>query len=235
MFAGGELNKAQLAKLRDSLASLELPPRKRQRLLWRLAKYGLIAAAKRNVRNQQSPDGSAWAGRKTKRRGKMLRNMPTLLHIREMPEIDAVRIYLQGGGYRNGKTSVPAGVVGYSQQNGMTVRVNRGSQKNQAEPGKKATLSQAKKLRALGYTVKRGKRWVKPTYRQITETMPYGKAGLLIRKLSGTAVKTSWVITVPARAFLGMDDDEFNKALARQLQAIGFGWDVKAQDIRGRS
>lgn len=83
MFAGGELNKKQLQELRGALASLALPPKKRQRLLWRLAKYGLIAAAKRNVRNQQTPEGTPWPGRKTKRRGKMLRNMPKLLHIRE--------------------------------------------------------------------------------------------------------------------------------------------------------
>ncbi|WP_031518808.1 hypothetical protein [Siccibacter colletis] len=235
MFAGGELNKKQLAELREALASLELPPRKRQRLLWRLAKYGLIAAAKRNVRNQQSPDGAAWPGRATKRKGKMLRNLPKLLHIREMPEIAAVRVYLQGGAYRNGNRSVPAGVVGYSQQNGMTVRVNRGGQKNQDQTGKMATVAQAKKLRALGYTVKRGKRWKKPTYREITEKMPYAQAGLLIRKLSGTVAKSSWVIDVPAREFLGMSDDDFNKALARQLQAIGFGWDVNAQDIKGKT
>ncbi len=128
MIAGGELNKRQLAELKKALASMELPPKKRQRLLWRMAKYGVIAAAKRNVRNQETPDGEGWEGRKTKRKGKMLRNMPKLLHIREMPEIQAVRIYLQGGGYRNGETPVPAGTVGYSQQNGMRVRVSRASQ-----------------------------------------------------------------------------------------------------------
>jgi hypothetical protein len=48
-------------------------------------------------------------------------------------------------------------------------------------------------------------------------------------------VKTSWTIDLPSRAFLGMGDEDFNKALARQLQAIGFGWDVNAQDIRGRT
>lgn len=37
MIAGGELNKKQLAELRKALASMELPPRKRQRLIWRLA------------------------------------------------------------------------------------------------------------------------------------------------------------------------------------------------------
>lgn len=235
MIAGGELNKRQLAELKKALASLELPPKKRQRLLWRMAKYGVIAAAKRNVRNQEEPDGGAWAGRKTKRKGKMLRNMPKLLHIREMPEIQAVRIYLQGGGYRNGETPVPAGTVGYSQQNGMRVRISRASQSGNTQTGKMATAAQGKKLRALGYRVRRGKRWKKPTIREITSEMPYGKAGLLIRKLSGKAVKTSWTIDLPSREFLGMGEEDFNKALARQLQAIGFGWDVNAQDIRGRT
>ncbi|EPM3661641.1 hypothetical protein ACTLKO_001134 [Enterobacter ludwigii] len=235
MIAGGELNKRQLAELKKALASMELPPKKRQRLLWRMAKYGVIAAARRNVRNQETPDGEGWAGRKTKRKGKMLRNMPKLLHIREMPEIQAVRIYLQGGGYRNGETPVPAGTVGYSQQNGMRVRVSRTSQPGKAQPGKMATAAQGKKLRALGYRVRRGKRWKKPTIREITNEMPYAQAGLLIRKLSGKAVKTSWTIDLPSRVFLGMGDEDFNKALARQLQAIGFGWDVNAQDIRGRT
>lgn len=151
MIAGGELNKRQLAELKKALASMELPPKKRQRLLWRMAKYGVIAAAKRNVRNQETPDGEGWEGRKTKRKGKMLRNMPKLLHIREMPEIQAVRIYLQGGGYRNGDKPVPAGTVGYSQQNGMRVRVSRASQPGKVQAGKMATAAQAKKLRALGY------------------------------------------------------------------------------------
>ena len=235
MIINGELSKKQLKELQTALASLELPPRKRQRLLWRMAKYGLIAAAKRHVRNQESPDGTAWQGRKTKRRGKMLRNMPKLLHIREMPEIQAVRVYLQGGGYRNGESPVPAGVVGYSQQNGMRVRVSRNSQPRPAEPGKMATAAQAKKLRALGYQVRRGKKLKKPTLRQITDTMPYSQAGLLIRKLSGKVVKASWTVDVPARVFLGMSDDEFNNALARQLQGIGYGWDVNAQDIKGKT
>ncbi|HAT7542273.1 TPA: hypothetical protein JAW31_005536, partial [Citrobacter freundii] len=80
-----------------------------------------------------------------------------------------------------------------------------------------------------------GKRWKKPTLGELTQTMPYSRAGLLIRKLSGKAVKTSWTVDLPARVFLGMSDDEFDNALARQLQAIGFGWDVKAQDIKGKA
>ncbi|AJA96380.1 hypothetical protein [Klebsiella variicola] len=235
MIVGGELNKSQLAELRRTLARADLPKAKRQRLLWRLAKYGLIAAAKRNVRNQASPDGEAWTARKTKRKGKMLRNLPKLLHIRDMPEISAVRVYLQGGGYRGAAGNVPAGVVAYSQQNGMSVRVNRSSVRRGGRAGQMATPAQVKRLRALGYRVRRGKRWRKPTAKSLLATMPYDQAGLLIRKLSGKAVKDSWTIDLPAREFLGMSDEDFSQALARQLQGIGFGWDVRAQDIRGRN
>lgn len=234
MIVGGELNKSQLAELRKTLASADLPPAKRQRLLWRLAKYGLIAAAKRNVRNQAGPDGEAWAGRKTRRRGKMLRNLPKLLHIRDMPEISAVRVYLQGGGYRNGTRDVPAGVVAYSQQNGMNVSISRRSVARKSREGQMATPAQVKRLRGLGYRVRKGKRWRKPTAKELLASMPYDQAGLLIRKLSGKAVKESWTIDLPAREFLGISDEDFSQALARQLQGIGFGWNVKAQDIKGK-
>ncbi|EKN4181791.1 phage virion morphogenesis protein [Yersinia ruckeri] len=223
MIVSGELSAKQLAELKEALSGLELPAKKRQRLLWRIAKYGVMVAAKRHVRNQQAPDGTPWEGRKTRRRGKMLRNMPKLLHIREMPEAEAVRLYLQGGSYRNGEKPVPAGVVGYGQQNGMNVSINRRAVTKTSDPERKATIKQAKRLRALGYKVKKGKGWRKPPYKDIAGIMRFDQAGLLIRELSGKAAKTAWTVDVPARPFLGMSDDDFNKALARQLQAIGFG------------
>lgn len=234
MIFGAEINAAQLREMRQEIAKLELPQKKRQRLIWRMAKYGVIPAAKRNVRNQQSPEGTPWEGRKTRRRGKMLRNLPGLLHIKEMPEIEAVRLYLQGGGYRNGENPVPAGVIGYAQQEGMKATVRARNASKPVPPGKMATLAQAKKLRKLGYRVKRGKRWRKPPFKEITATMSYAQAGLLIRKLSDKAAKSVWTIDLPSRPFVGMSSEDFNKALARQLQGIGYGWDVKAQDIRGR-
>jgi len=226
---GAEINAAQLKEMRREIAALDLPQKKRQRFIWRMAKYGVIPAAKRNVRNQQAPDGTAWQGRKTRRRGKMLRNLPGLLHIREMPEIDAVRLYLRGGNYGG----VNAGVVGYAHQEGMKTTVRAGKTVSRNDPGRMASPAQAKKLRKLGYKVKRGVRWRKPPLKEITETMKYAQAGLLIRKLSGKASKSAWTIDLPARQFVGMSSDDFNKALARQLQAIGYGADVRAQDIRG--
>ncbi|ECU2220820.1 hypothetical protein B0D18_004532 [Salmonella enterica subsp. enterica serovar Anatum] len=218
----GELNQEQFRQLQEALKKLDLPPARRRRLLWRMAKYGVEAAAKRNVRNQQSPEGDKWQGRQTRRKGKMLRNMPKLIRIREMPETDSVRLYLAGGHYRNAKGNLPAGVVGYVQQNGMSVTVNRRQVEGREQGDKPASLRQAKRLR-------------KPGYKEIQEKMTTRQAGLLIRILEDKPVKTSWQIDLPARAFLGIGQDDFNRALARQLQAIGFGWDVNAQDIRGRA
>ncbi|HHJ1207751.1 TPA: hypothetical protein ACQFLO_003630, partial [Proteus mirabilis] len=150
-------------------------PKKRQRLLWRIAKYGVIVASKRAVKNQQTPDGEAWQGRHGNYKKKMLRKMPKMMHIREMPEKEMVRIYLSGGNYRNGNKPVDAGIVGYSQQNGMTAKISRknaqASNISQGAQDKKATPKQAKKLRALGYKVKKGKRWKKPALKEITENM----------------------------------------------------------------
>lgn len=228
MIINGQLNEKQFKEMQDALKGLELPPKKKQRFLWRMAKYGVIAAAKRNVKNQQSPDGTAWPARQSKYKKKMLRNMPKLLHIKELPEKEAVKIYLQGGKYRNGKKSIPAGVVGYSQQNGMTARIQRkqvekDNKTKSTDLTKKATIKQAKKLRELGYQIKQGKRLKKPTIKYITENMLYIYAGKKIKQLSGKVPKTSWTIEVPSRVFLGMSDSDFQKALARQLQAIGYG------------
>ncbi|HHS3623468.1 TPA: hypothetical protein ACSEXO_003695 [Proteus mirabilis] len=223
----GQLNAEQLKKLREQLKALELPPKKRQRLLWRIAKYGVIVASKRAVKNQQTPDGEAWQGRHGNYKKKMLRKMPKLLKIREIPEKGVVRIYLGGGNYRNGNKPIDAGVVGYSQQNGMTAKISRknaqDSNISQGAQDKKATPKQAKKLRALGYKVKKGKRWKKPALKEITENMLFFQAGALIRKLSGKSPQSSWEVDIPSRVFLGISDEDFIKSLERQLQGIGYG------------
>lgn len=226
----GELNKRQLQNLRAALAAADLPPKKRQRLLWRIAKLGIIVAAKRNQRQQAAPDGTPWSPRK-RGKGKMLRGLPKLLAVREMPEIQGVRIYLKGGNYSNGTKPIAAGVVGAAQQNGTRTTMSADKARRKPQANRPALPRQAKKLRALGYKVRQGKRWVKPSSKKIMETMSMAQAGLLIKKLRGTPSKRTWTIDLPGRVFLGVSNDEFNKILARQLQAIGFGWDVNAQDI----
>ncbi|MBH2951945.1 hypothetical protein I5Q45_23125 [Serratia marcescens] len=232
MVIRGELDQRQLSQMRTALAAADLPAKKRQRLLWRIAKLGIIVAAKRHQREQTAPDGTPWAPRK-RGKGKMLKGMPKLLSVNEMPEIQGVRIYLKGGNYRNGTKPIAAGLVGAVQQDGAHITMKASQAPRKPQANRPALPRQAKRLRALGYKIRQGKRWVKPSSKKIMETMSMAQAGLVIRKLRGTPSKRVWTIDLPGRAFLGVSNDEFNKILARQLQAIGFGWDVSAQDIRG--
>nr|WP_263441506.1 phage virion morphogenesis protein [Klebsiella oxytoca] len=227
------MDKRQLKELRQALAAAELKPKQRQRLLWRIAKLGIINAARRHQRNQVTPDGQPWPKRK-RGKGKMLRQLPRLLHVREMPEREAVRIYLKGGNYRNNSGPVSAGLIGAVHQEGAAVPMSAEKMPRPDQRGKPALMSQAKRLRALGYRVWKKGRYVKASSRQIMESMSMAQAGLLIKKLRGKPTKSTWTIDIPARVFLGVSDTEFNKILARQLQAIGFGWNVNAQDIKGK-
>ncbi|WP_404319536.1 phage virion morphogenesis protein [Klebsiella oxytoca] len=229
----GGLDKRQLKELRQALAAAELKPKQRQRLLWRIAKLGIINAARRHQRNQVTPDGQPWPKRK-RGKGKMLRQLPRLLHVREMPEREAVRIFLKGGNYRNNSGPVSAGLIGAVHQEGAAIPMSAEKMPRPDQRGKPALMSQAKRLRALGYRVWKKGRYVKASSRQIMESMSMAQAGLLIKKLRGKPTKSTWTIDIPARVFLGVSDTEFNKILARQLQAIGFGWNVNAQDIKGK-
>ncbi|CAI0768634.1 phage virion morphogenesis protein [Serratia entomophila] len=230
----GELNRNQLRALKQALKDNDMPRAKRQRLLWRIAKRGIITASKRNASKQQAPDGTPWAPRKRGRR-KMLRQLPKLLKVREMPEIEAVRIYLQGGNYGSGSTRMPAGTIGAIHHEGAQITARASSYQGQpSQEGKPATRRQAKRLRDLGYKVWWNGKYVKPAVSYITAELSMKKAGFLIKKLARKPSKQTWTIDLPARAFLGVSDDEFNVILARQLQGIGFGWEVKAQDIKGK-
>ena len=164
----------------------------------------------------------------------MLRQLPRLVHVREMPEREAVRIYLKGGNYRNNSGPVSAGLIGAVHQEGAAIPMSAEKMPRPDQRGKPALMSQAKRLRALGYRVWKKGRYVKASSRQIMESMSMAQAGLLIKKLRGKPTKSTWTIDIPARVFLGVSDTEFNKILARQLQAIGFGWNVNAQDIKGK-
>lgn len=250
----GQLNKEQLKEFKNLLKSLEFPPAKKQRLLWRLGKAGVITSSKRYAKQQQSPDGEKWAERQSPWRVKMLRKLPTHLHIKEMPAFSAIRIYIQGGGYRNGKKPVPAGVVGYAQQNGMSVTISSSSynrnkksaesdeqnkttdaDKEKKEDVKMATDKQARRLKILGYKVRKGKSLRSLSAKKIATTLTFEQAGVIIRKMKNQEAKKSWLVNVPARPFLGISESDFAKALSRQLQGIGFGWDVKAQDMKKRT
>lgn len=115
----------------------------------------------------------------------------------------------------------------------MTARASGMTPQDQG--GKMATRQQARALKELGYKIRNGKRWKRPSGIWIQKNISRAQAGVIIREMSGVAAKSTWKIVLPARAFLGASDAEFNQILARQLQGIDFGWNVNSQDIRGKS
>ncbi|MDQ7855517.1 hypothetical protein [Klebsiella michiganensis] len=222
------LNQAQFRAMKAALDGLDMPPRKRRRLLYRMLKLGVMVAARRHQKKQQDADGAAWAPRADKRTGKMMRFLPGLMAIREMPATDAARIILQGA------KKVPPGVVARAQQEGMTATVTAAQRRTSHQEGG-CTLRQAKRLYDLGYMrfpVSVG--MVSPVS-EIMATLSQDKAGAIIREMEGREPARSWRVKLPAREWLAVSDDEFDNILVRQLKAIDFGWRVKAQDIRGKT
>ncbi|MGL5421913.1 MAG: hypothetical protein ACRDAJ_02965 [Serratia fonticola] len=222
------LNTRQWAALRRELRAAELPPAKRKRLLWRILKLGVMVAARRHQKRQENAEGVKWPGRADGRKDKMIRELVKMMAISELPAKESARIYLKG------QKKVPPGVIGQIQQAGFTTKMTaekaaQASKKN----GDAATLRQATRLLKLGYTAFPVSAPRKPSVSEITDSMSKQQAGAIIRSMEGRAAKATWSINLPGREWLAVSDDEFNKILVRQLQAINFGWRARAQDVRG--
>ncbi len=217
---------------KDQLNLLALQPKQRKRLVWRAANE-MKKLATRHVRQQQDPNGNAWAPRKRGKR-KMLRGLPKLLVIHE-PRQDVAEV-----GFKKGTMSAHAGVIANTHQKGHTYKMTAASRRRIApsEGGKQkqATKAQARKLRELGFK-RPGQR--KRSYRSaslgwITGHLNYAQAGLLIKKLKDEPAAESWEIHLPARPFLGANARQRQQAFARALQSIDYGWDVNKQDMKGK-
>jgi phage virion morphogenesis protein len=217
---------------KDQLNLLALQPKQRKRLVWRAANE-MKKLATRHVRQQQDPNGNAWAPRKRGKR-KMLRGLPKLLVIHE-PRQDVAEV-----GFKKGTMSAHAGVIANTHQKGHTYKMTAASRRRIApsEGGKQkqASKAQARKLRELGFK-RPGQR--KRSYRSaslgwITGHLNYAQAGLLIKKLKDEPAAESWEIHLPARPFLGANARQRQQAFARALQSIDYGWDVNKQDMKGK-
>ena len=84
----------------------------------------------------------------------------------------------------------------------------------------KATRNQALRLLALGYKIRKGKRWKRPTIKHITNYMTMGQAGYLIKFLKHSPTATSWTIPVSSRSFLGVTNDEQKQLLTLAMKTI---------------
>lgn len=222
------LNQAQFRAMKAEIDRLDMPPRKRRRLLWRMLKLGVMVAARRHQKKQQDADGTAWTPRADKRTDKMMRFLPGLMAVREMPATDAAKVILQGA------KKVPPGVVARAQQEGMTTTVTAAQRRASHQEGG-CTLRQAKRLHDMGYMRYPVSVGAVSPVSEIMTTLSQDKAGVIIREMEGRESVRSWRVKLPAREWLAVSDNEFDNILVRQLKAIDFGWRVTVQDIRGKT
>lgn len=229
------INESQLRQVRRAIREAELPPAKARKLLVRIAKYGLIPAARRNVKAQRTPEGAAWAPRKRpdkasgRYKNKMLLGLPKLLAIRVDGSRKSVRLFFKKGDYNTGSHG---GAVAWVQQHGATIK-GRATKRRDSEAmrTRPATRRQAERLLSLGFrapvgavskkTGRRGRR--KPSLKWIMENMSMAQAGLVISILKGEQKKRVWEIKIPSRAFLGASDAEFARILEAQLRSLHYG------------
>ena len=228
MLFEGSIDPVQLKALKAEIDRLKMPARKRQRLLWRMLKYGVMVAARRHQKKQQNADGEAWEPRFDGRTTKMMRHLPGMMVIHENPARESAHIWLQGA------KKVPPGVVGRMQSQGMTVTVTAAQARREPQSGG-CTLRQAKCLQDMGYMRYPVSLGTPSSLSEIMATLSKGKAGIIIREMQGREPATHWQMNLPAREWLSVSDDEFDNILVRQLKAINFGWRVQAQDIKGKT
>lgn len=228
-----DYNPDEFLAAHEKLALITMPDAKRKRLLYRLGKRGIIQQAKRNVRNQQAPDGKAWSKRARGKR-KMLARFPQMLTANDATSERVVVRFKYGV---LAKSGLPIGVLGRIQQDGITTSQTAEQAKawGKGNASRMCTVQQARKLRKLGYKRPNGQGgYARANMAWMRENLSWRQAGLVIRKLDGSTAKKSWQIRVPGREFLGARAQQLKVMIAREMQAIQYGWDVKAQDIKGK-
>ncbi|KLP41776.1 hypothetical protein [Enterobacter ludwigii] len=229
-----DYNPDEFLAAHEKLALITMPEAKRKRLLYRLGKRGIIQQAKRNVRNQQAPDGKEWAKRARGGKRRMLVSLPKMLTANDATSERVVVRFKYGV---MAKSGLPMGVLGRIQQDGITMTQNAEQAKawSKGSASKMCTKQQARKLRKLGYKRPNGEGgYTRANMAWMQENLSWRQAGLIIRKLDGSTSKKSWQIRVPGREFLGARAQQLKEMIAREMQAIQYGWDVKAQDIKGK-
>lgn len=223
MRISGELNKAQLKHLRAEIEQMNLTPEKRQRLLYRIMKNGVIAATERNIKRQKTPSGTNFDKRNSKRRAKLLSKITKNIGIRSTPFEG--KAFLKGQYKSTSSKTIPVGVVAKIQQEGLKVTQNKEQFTNQTHNTKKGSITdrQVKRLRKMGHTHPKNKKTVRSSANWLKGNLSEAQAGIVIRQMLAEQAKSSWDIKVPGREFLGISDADFEKSIKRELRNINFG------------
>lgn len=231
---------------KEKLSIMMLPPKKRARLLWRVAAR-VREGSKTNLRRQQTPEGQKWQKRKKRRtdRRKLLKGLEPLIVVSDRQsnaDRAVVTVKTWGGSMKSSQRKTPAAVIANTHQKGKT---QQNTAKKPPPPPKNLSAmcsrKQAKILKQLDFSVwarrvnpdaKEGKR-VKPPIKWIAENVTIKEFRRWVhfaRDQGQFNSKDSWKI--PARRFLGLSRDKYRKAWERAFQGINYGWQVKSQNTR---
>ena len=228
-----DYDRGQLLSNEQELKALAMPAKKRKRLLWRIGRGGIIAQARKNVKQQQTPKGVAWKARARGKR-KMLTRLPRLLTPQDTTDRMLVVRIKRGVMAASG---IGMGVLGEIHQAGKDITQTAAQAKrwNKGDPNRQCTLQQARRLKQLGFKRKvAGKGYMMATMSWMRANLRCRQAGLIIRKMLARTPKQSWKIHIPSRELLGVTPQQLRKMLVEGFQGIDYGWQVKAQDIKGR-
>lgn len=223
MRISGELNKSQLKRLRDEIEKMNLTPEKRQKLLYRIMKNGVLAATKRSIKRQKSPRGKEFEKRHSKRRAKLLSKITQNIGIKSTPFEG--RAFFKGRYKSTVSRTIPVGVVAKTQQDGLIVTQNKGQFANQINETQKGSITdrQVKRLRKLGHVHRDNKKKVRSSAKWLKENLSEAQAGIVIKQMLAEQAKSIWAVKVPRREFLGISDADFEKTIKRELRNINFG------------
>lgn len=228
-----DYDRRQLLTHEEELKALAMPAAKRKRLLWRIARSGIIAQAKRNVKQQQTPKGVSWKARARGKR-KMLSRLPRLLTPQDTTDKVLVVRFKRGV---MAKSGISMGALGEIQQDGKEINQTAAQARrwSKGDPNRQCTMQQARRLKKLGYQRRvAGKGYTTATMAWIRANLSWRQAGVIIRKMQARSPKESWKINIPSREFLGVTPEQLRKMIVDGFQGIDYGWQVKAQDIKGR-
>ncbi len=211
-----ELTVEGMSAINQELSRLRIPLAKRRWVHITLSRKVRVFSRSR-IRNSKNIDGSVWQPRKRKEfsskaernNKKMLRGLGQRMRSR--------------GDHDQGVVDWSGHFVAGFHQFGGDEHWDAAKAKRiygDAKYSAKATRNQALRLLALGYKIRQGKRWKRPTIKQIISDMSMGQAGYLIKILKGSPTVKSWTIPVPARPFLGVTQDEQKQLLILAMKTI---------------
>lgn len=223
MRISGELNQEQLRHLNSEIERMNLTPMQCRKLLYRIMKYGVLPATKRNIKRQKTPDGAKFDKRKSRRKAKLLNKITKNIVIKSSS--NEGKAYFRGV-YKSSRTkTIPIGVVAKTQQDGLTVTQNQNQFENQTHNTSKGSITarQIRRLRKLGHTHSKNKKPIRSSVKWLQANLSEAQAGITIRNMLEQPRKSSWDIKIPEREFLGINEDDFMKSVKRELRNINYG------------